>query len=169
MSAEEIVLVWKSWSDAFKRGQEGMAFASHRSRQTVSVRQLIFALSACLAILGVTADPARAENPILSACRVSPSATLGGVRKDSPESKKAYPFILAATRFRFTGDYDHAIEQIDQAIKLDPENPGFYAARGAARRANHQLIEAMEDFDRVISSFPVPPLLFFKERRSTRA
>jgi tetratricopeptide (TPR) repeat protein len=123
---------------------------------------MALALAAQLVILGVTGDPARAEDPILSACRVPPRAALGEIRKESPESKQAYTFILAATRFKFTGDYDHAIEQIDQAIKLDPENPRFYAARGAARRANHQLSEAMEDFDRVISLSPGSSVAFLQ-------
>src|ERR1700724_61232 len=86
-------------------------------------RRLAFALSAQLVILGVTGDLAQAEDPplgqILSACRVPPRAALGEIRKESPESKKGYTFILAATPFKFTGAYDRAIEQIDQAIKLD--------------------------------------------------
>jgi TPR repeat len=96
---------------------------------------LSFALSAQLIILGVTGDLAQAEDPpsakILSACRVPPPGALGEIRKPSLETKKGVTFILAATRFKFTGAYDGAIEQIDQAIKLDPTNPRFYAERGA--------------------------------------
>ena len=101
--------------------------------------QLAFALSAGLTILGGMGELARAEDPlsgkILSACRVPPRAAFGEIRKPSPETKNGYTFMfmLAATRFKFTGDYDRAIEQIDQAIKADPANPRFYSARGVAR------------------------------------
>jgi tetratricopeptide (TPR) repeat protein len=137
-----------------------------RSRQTGSIRQLVFALSACLTVLGVTGDLARAEDPlsgkILSACRVPPREAYGEIRKPSPESKKGYPFILAATRFKFTGDYDQAIEQIDQAIKLDPANPRFYSERGIVRGANHQFREAVEDLDRAISLDPGSSVAFLE-------
>src|SRR5688572_9592846 len=99
-------------------------------RTHLPLRRVVLALAAQLVILSVTGDLARAEDPpsgkTLSACRVPPRAALGEIRKETPESKKGYTFILAATRFRFTGAYDRAIEQIDQAIKLDPENPRFY-------------------------------------------
>src|SRR4051812_28868596 len=96
------------------------------SRTNFPLRHLALALSIQLSILGVTGDPARAQDPsgkILSACRIPPRDALGEIRKPSPETKKGYPFILAATRFRFEGAYDRVIEQIDQAINLDPTNP----------------------------------------------
>src|SRR5689334_15621750 len=93
-------------------------------RAHIPLWQIVLVLAAQFVILGVTVDLAQAEEPpagrTLSPCRVAPPAALGGIRKPSPESKKAYTFILAATSLRFTGAYDRAIEQIDQAIKLDP-------------------------------------------------
>jgi hypothetical protein len=108
-------------------------------RSHFRLQGLAFALSAQLVIL--TGDFVQAEDrpsgPILSACRVP--IPMRQVWKESPETKKGYTFILAATRFKFTGAYDRALEQIDQAVKVDPTNPRFYAERGAARAANHQL------------------------------
>jgi tetratricopeptide (TPR) repeat protein len=141
---------------------------SHRwcSYQTAPLGQLAFALSTCLAILGGTGELARAEDPlsgkILSACRIPPRAAFGEIRKPSPETKKGYTFILAATRFKFTGDYDRAIEQIDEAIKADPANPRFYSERGVARGANHQLREAVEDLDHAISLDPGSSVAFLE-------
>ena len=70
--------------------------------------------------------------------------------------------MLAATRFKFTGDYDQAIEQIDQAIKADPANPRFYADRGVTRGANQQFREAVEDLDRAISLDPGSSVAFLE-------
>src|SRR5438046_2626067 len=103
------------------------------SRPGFPLRRLAFALSIPLVILGPTRDPARSSDlpygDILSACRIPPREALGEIRKPSPETKNGYTFILAATRFRFEGAYDRVIEQIDQAINLDPTNPRFYAER----------------------------------------
>ena len=76
--------------------------------------------------------------------------------------------MLAATRFKFTGDYDHAVEQIDQAIKLDPANPRLYSERGAVRGANYQFREAVEDLDHAISLDPGSSVAFLEERGALR-
>jgi tetratricopeptide (TPR) repeat protein len=128
------------------------------SRTDFPLRQLAFALSAQLIIVGVTGDLARAEGPpsgkVFSACRVPPREAYGEVRKPTPENRKGYTFILAATRFKFEGAYDRVIEQVDLAINVDPTNPILYIERGAARTANHQLREAVEDLDRAIGLDP---------------
>ena len=132
---KKLRMFWLGSRRANRSHTDKRSWRSHRwrSHQTGPIRQQpVSVLSVCLTILGVTGDPARAENPILSACRIPPRAALGEIRKESPESKKAYTFILAATRFRFTGDYDHAIEQIDQAIKLGSRKPRLL--RRARRR-----------------------------------
>jgi len=136
------------------------------SRTDLPLRRLMLALSILLILLGVTGDPARAEDPpsgkTLSACRIPPREALGDLRKPSPESKKGYTFILAASRFKFEGAYDRVIEQIDQAINIDPTNPRFYAERATARSADHQVSKAMEDLDHAISLDPRSSFAFLE-------
>jgi len=140
-----------------------------RSCDISLLAQLILALSAGLIGLGEVGGVARAEEPslvqIFSACRIPPRAAYGVVRRPSPESRKAHAFILAATRFKFTGDYDQAIEKIEQAIKVDPANPAGYLERGRARGSNHQVEQAVADLDHAISLDPTSSLAFLERAR----
>ena len=122
------------------------------------------ALSAQLIILGGIGDLAKAEDPrsrqVISACRIERPAELGDVPKGSAEVSKGLVFVRAAHPLMVIGAFDRALEQFDQAIKLDPTNPRFYFGRGRARPANHQSSQAVEDFNRSITLDPVSPLLF---------
>src|ERR1700730_12539714 len=107
-------------------------------------KKLAFALLVQLVTVSAVGDFAQAQNPmIFSACRVPPRAAFGEIRLNTAESRKAYTFVLAATRFKFVGDYDHAIEQINQAVNVDPENPRLYLERGAAYAANREFKSAI--------------------------
>ena len=136
------------------------------SRTDFPLRRLVLAVSILLVIPAATGHPARAQDSpsgkTFSACRIAPREALGDIRKPSPETKKGYTFILAATRFKFEGAYDRVIEQIDQAINLDPTNPRFYAERATARAADHQLSKAMEDLDHAISLDPSSSVAFLE-------
>jgi lipoprotein NlpI/rhodanese-related sulfurtransferase len=46
------------------------------------------------------------------------------------------------------GDYDYAIRDYHQAIKLNPENPQFYFNRGLAYQGKREYDRAIEDFDK---------------------
>src|SRR5947209_20000918 len=90
------------------------AFAFGVFRRHFRLRGLALALFTQLVIVSAARDLAQAdEQPpakILSACRVPPREAYGDIRKVSPETKKGYKFILAATPFKFTGAYERAIE-----------------------------------------------------------
>jgi tetratricopeptide (TPR) repeat protein len=106
------------------------------------------ALSAQLIIWSGIGDLAKAEDPpslqVISACRIERPADLGAVPKGSAEVSKGLVFVRAAHPLMVIGAFDRAIEQFDQAIKLDPTNPRFYFGWGQARLANHQLSRAVE-------------------------
>ena|ERR1700730_7492106 len=94
------------------------------SRRWCFHKKLAFALLVQLVTASAAGDFARAQNPLIfSACRVPPRTAFGEIRLNTAESRKGLTFVLAATRFKFVGDYDHAIEQINQAVNADPENP----------------------------------------------
>ena len=52
-------------------------------------------------------------------------------------------------RFR-KGDYDHAIEDYDQALKLDPNEPTAYDGRGSVYYGKGQYELAAQDYDQAI-------------------
>ena len=51
-------------------------------------------------------------------------------------------------------DYDHAIEDFDQATRLNPKNADAYDNRGAAYFRRNDFDKAIADFDRAIQLNP---------------
>src|SRR5215471_6134368 len=49
-----------------------------------------------------------------------------------------------------TGDFDHAIQDFEQAIRLDRENFGAFINRGNTYQAQRQYDRALEDYNEAI-------------------
>ncbi|MEH2535567.1 tetratricopeptide (TPR) repeat protein [Bradyrhizobium sp. AZCC 1588] len=133
--------------------------------QTASFRQLAFTLPACLVIIGGMADPAQAEDQqrqrIVSACRSnSPPSAAGKIPDGPPKNREAGRLAASAAPVMFAGGFEKAIERLNQAIELDPDNPHFRLNRGSAYAGNRQFDKAIEDYDRAIAIDPSSSLAF---------
>jgi tetratricopeptide (TPR) repeat protein len=56
--------------------------------------------------------------------------------------------------YRFKGDYDHAISDFTQAIKLDPKYVVAYDRRGESYYSKHEYDRAMADFEKALKLDP---------------
>ena len=52
------------------------------------------------------------------------------------------------------GDYDHAIADLDQSIKLDSENAGAYINRGNSYSAKREYDRALDDYGQALRIHP---------------
>src|SRR5258708_12404371 len=55
------------------------------------------------------------------------------------------------------GDYDHAIDDLDQSIKLDSENAGAYINRGNSYGAKKEYDRALDNYGRPLRIHPQDP------------
>src|SRR6266536_3297976 len=75
-------------------------------------------------------------------------------------ARLAAAYYSRATAHRVDGWYDRAIEDYDQAIKLDPKYAFAFNNRGNAYRAKGELDRAIQDFDEAIRALPTYALAF---------
>jgi tetratricopeptide (TPR) repeat protein len=66
----------------------------------------------------------------------------------------ARAFFLRASAYLAQRNYTRAIEDCDQAIRLDPKLANAFAGRGSAYRANNEFDRAIRDFDEAIRLNP---------------
>lgn len=69
--------------------------------------------------------------------------------RQTPENL-ARAFFNRGRAFSDQGEYDRAITDFDQAIRLDPEYPDAFNNRGVAYSGKGQYERAIEDFDQAI-------------------
>jgi tetratricopeptide (TPR) repeat protein len=112
---------------------------------------LAFASTLCV-LVGILAAPARADDTetckkwvgddALAACtRLISSNTLRG-----RELAQAYVW-RGITYIRFKGDWDRAIADYNDALRLDPKNVGAYAGRAAANLRKGDIDRALPDLN----------------------
>lgn len=70
------------------------------------------------------------------------------------EPAAAADFIHRAERYFLRGLYDHAIADLNRALKLDPESAPAHSWRGASYLLKNNLDNAMADIDRAIELDP---------------
>lgn len=80
-----------------------------------------------------------------------------------------YAYYLAKTDNALTGkpDYILAIDNMDIAISLDPENAGYYDLRGKSKFDLDQPLGAIADFSKAIALEPTNPV-FYHDRGLTK-
>ena len=57
--------------------------------------------------------------------------------------------------------YQHALRDLDQAIRINPKDAGAYNARGAVYDELKQYSKAIQDFDRAIALAPDNAIYYF--------
>ena len=142
-----------------------------RSHQTGCIRQLVFALSACLTVLGGIGDLARAQDQqprrVVSVCRSdAPPSAAGKIPDAPPKSKEARGLAANTAPLMFAGAFERLIERLNQAIEPDPDNPRLHINRGSAYLANQQFDKAIEDYDRGIALDPSSSIAFLGRAES---
>ena len=78
----------------------------------------------------------------------------GGVHAPDGDSWALTAFHDRGVCYRNTGDVDHAIEDLDEAIRRDPTSALSFANRGDAYRLKGNLKRALADFDTAIRLDP---------------
>jgi Flp pilus assembly protein TadD len=78
--------------------------------------------------------------------------------KDEPKSEAQQSYEKGMDLGR-RNNYAQALDQFDQAIKLDPNNGGYYAGRGHANFMLNNLDKALTDYNKAISLNASDPLI----------
>src|SRR6478752_3135348 len=73
-------------------------------------------------------------------------------------AKLAWAFNNRAIAYQLKGDLDRAFADLDQAIRLDPNDAPAYANRGMIYQARDDLDHAVADYDEAIRLNPAHPL-----------
>ena len=60
-------------------------------------------------------------------------------------------------------EYDKAIADFNEAIRLDPENVNLYSTRAAANYVKKDYNKAIADFTKAIRLVPKNPLLYYRK------
>jgi tetratricopeptide (TPR) repeat protein/predicted aspartyl protease len=139
-------------------------FLSHRIYVANGQRKLyftynggpVFNLTVKLAAIEGAHSPEPAEPPSKGAQQpeeaVPPTAeTAAG----SPHDQEAADLSRRGTAAAARGDLGHAIDYLNRACALAPNNPEYLYQRGMAFRENRQVDLAMADFDRAIELRPL--------------
>jgi lipoprotein NlpI len=111
-------------------------------------------LSAATAGMGQT----RQEN--LTKCQsVDPDAKITGCTEllkagQDPTTNRAFIYGSRAVGYYSKGDFDHAIQDTDQAIRLNANEPSFYYTRGLAHKKKGDFDRAIRDFNEAIRLNP---------------
>ena len=89
---------------------------------------------------------------------VADSVNPSGARREKPAplsaAKNAAVFNKSGDEYRRKGDYDRAIQEYDEAIRLDPNYAAAFNNRGIAYRAKRDYGRAIADYDRAIRLNP---------------
>jgi tetratricopeptide (TPR) repeat protein len=96
-----------------------------------------------------------AEGPIVDTVISGCSAVIQAGRDNS--KRLATAFNNRGVAYRFKGEYDHALEDYDQAILLNPSSANAYNNRGVIYRLKGEYDRAIGDYDQAIwleSNFP---------------
>jgi Flp pilus assembly protein TadD len=64
---------------------------------------------------------------------------------------RATDYFISANRYYAEGEYDEAIPEYTESLRLDPHNPTAYYRRGIAYEQTGQTDSAQADFDRAIT------------------
>jgi len=118
--------------------------------------------AALIALIGTAAAPARADDvetckrwagdDSLAACtRVIASKTVGGAALAQVYASRGVIYI------RFKGDWDRAIADYDEALRLDPRIAGAYAGRAAAYIRKGNIDRAWPDLSEGLRLDPKNP------------
>ena len=81
---------------------------------------------------------------------IDPVAALAIEAGDLPAKSLAYVFNNRGASYRNLNQYNRAIEDYDQAIKIKPEDADAYVNRGISYAAMNQHDLAIEDYDLAI-------------------
>jgi lipoprotein NlpI len=92
----------------------------------------------------------------MSSCRTgNPDARIAGctalLKADQHTTKnRAVIYGIRGVAFYSKGDYDRAIQDTNQAILLNPNEPSFYDTRGVAYKKKSDFDRAIQDFNEAI-------------------
>src|SRR5262249_28100632 len=75
-------------------------------------------------------------------------------RAAGPEPTDAAGFIERGHSWDAKGDYQRAIKDYTEALRLDPKNANAFARRGLARANTKDFVRAIEDFDEALKLDP---------------
>ena len=103
---------------------------------------------ASAALIQDCADAKAASVSVIAAC----SGLLGSV--PSGDAIRELAYFNRARAHDATQDHDLAIADLDEVLRLDPDNADAYGLRGAMHGSKDELDEAIADFDRAIALEP---------------
>ena len=105
-------------------------------------------------------DRAKADKKALDKCMsVDPDAKIAGctalLKADQYSTKnRALSYGNRAVGYYSKGNYDLAIQDTDQAIRLNPNEPSFYYTSGLAYKKKGDFDRAIQDFNEAIHLEP---------------
>lgn len=116
---------------------------------------LVFALAAGPVRADLARDAADCANDALSADRIIEACTTV-VQSTEPSADVRFNAFArrAAAYFTAKGDYERAVADASEAIKLKPEFAAAYAVRGGFHLAFNEFEKAIADFDEAIKRDP---------------
>jgi tetratricopeptide (TPR) repeat protein len=84
-----------------------------------------------------------------------------GSGMETPDAVKAREYLERGNAWSEGGEWDQAIKDYSEAIRLDPKNAEIFVQRGLALHGKGTLDQAMKDFDEAIRIDPKNPKAFF--------
>ncbi len=137
-------------------------------------------VAVCCMLVGVAATSASAEDysSDRSACsglterskptdRVAACTRLITSKQWSDQSLAILYYNLGAAH-RAAGEYDRAIADLNEAIRIDPTGEHYYLSRGAAWFSKGDLDRAIADYNEAIRVDPKSSLAYYERGRAWR-
>ncbi|MGB0125911.1 MAG: tetratricopeptide repeat protein [Silvibacterium sp.] len=118
------------------------------------------ALCTCLLLGAAVAAMGQGRQENLNKCQsVDPDAKIMGctalIQADQDTTKnRSIIYGNRGAAYYNKGDYDRAIHDTDQAIRLNPNEPSFYDTRGVAYKKKSDYDRAIQDFNEAIHLNP---------------
>ncbi|BAY24769.1 TPR repeat-containing protein [Calothrix sp. NIES-2100] len=122
-------------------------------------------LAVAILSLGTLAIASQAEAKSLFNSQQTQSAQITAQVPNSPpeNNSKAANFLKRGIERFQSKDYSGAIEDFNQALKLEPKNVSAYVGRGAAKMLLEQFQAAKTDFDAALQITPdIPYAHYFR-------
>ncbi len=124
-------------------------------RKALTAAALVFGLAAAPAFADIARDTAACSESTGSADRVIEACT-GVIASAEPSAEIKFKAYMQRAAAHFTGkaDYDRAVADVTEAIKLRPADPAGHAFRGAIHLSFNEYEKAIADLSEAIRLAP---------------
>src|SRR5437016_1925492 len=94
------------------------------------------------------------EMPTVDQRRIASCTEVLGRGERETQSKRSQAYVSRGAAYQFKFDYDQAIADYSEAIRLDPKNADIYSRRGTAYQLKSDYDRAIADYSEAIRLDP---------------